>query len=273
MLGYIGNSISLMFDGVNDVAVITTNWNTANPSNQVTYTGNGANVYPMQTLNLSNGSSTTDGTYFEIYDDIGLVIPWIKIASTTVQPTVPGATRYIQINGIVTDATAMQVATVIAAALAADGSFTPTTSSGNIVTIVNTSFIEHPNGNAGTTPFTYTSINTGGFSTFNLPDFRGLFPRGVDPTGVNDPDFASRTAVNGGNSGGAIGSYEVDAITDHDHYVVFRAGAGATVPEAPGGGGTYIYPTSTVYQLFGAQTVLSNETRPKNLYVNFIIKF
>lgn len=273
MLGLIGNSISLSFDGVMTVSQVVFNWNTLNPSNQVTQVGNGANVYPAQTLNLSNGTSNTDGKYFEIYDDVGLVVAWIKTASTTMQPVVGGATRYIQLNGVTTGDPAIAIATAIASDLAADGSFTPTTSSSNVVFITNTSFITHPAGNAGTTPFTYVQTDSGGLSTFNLPDMRGMFARGTDPTGINDPDFASRTAVNGGNSGGQVGSSQVDAVPDHDHYVVFRAGAGGIVPEAPGGGGTYIYPTSTIYQLFGTETVISTESRPKNLNINYIIKF
>jgi microcystin-dependent protein len=271
-LGLIGNSISLMFNGTSDVAVVTTAWNAANPSNQVTYTGPGAYVPTSQTLNLANGASTTDGRYFEIYDDVGLVVPWIKTASTTMQPTVPGATRYIQINGIVTDATAMQVATAIAAAMAADSQFTPTTSSGNVVSIVNTSFITHPAGNAGTTPFMFVQTNSGGFSTFNIPDMRGLFPRGVDPTSNRDPDAASRTAINGSNAGAEIGSYQTDAITEHEHLIQLFGNPGF------GGVGEFALPTgqyrNTIeISVLDGYTVVSTETRPKNLYVNYIIKF
>ncbi len=276
-LGYIGNSIALVFDGTSDVAVITGNWNTANPSNPVTYTGSGSNVYSAQTLNLSGGSSTLDGTYFEIYDDTGLVIPWIKIASTTVQPTVAGATRYIEISTIVSDASANTVASDISAVLAADGQFTPTTVAGPIVTITNTSTISHTAGNAGDSPFTVVQTNTGGFSTFNLPDFRGLFPRGVDSGAGNDPDTSSRTATNGGNSGDNVGSLQADAYQVHEHY---RSASDSYEVVLDQGGGPFGYASGStdaaVVQNVGGAPYngnMSTETRPKNLYVNFIIKF
>lgn len=271
-LGLIGNSISLSFDGVMTVSQVVFNWNTLNPSNQVTQVGNGANVYPAQTLNLSNGTSTTDGKYFEIYDDVGLVIAWIKIASTTPAPVVGGATRYIQLNGVTTGDPAPAIASAIATDLAGDASFTPTTSTSNIVIITNTSFITHPAGNAGNTPFTYQQIDAGGLSTFNLPDFRGLFPRGVDPTGVNDPDFAARTAVNSGNSGGKVGSFQADGLVEHEHLIRLFGNPGF------GGVGEFVSPTGqfastiAISSISGTATV-TTENRPKNLYINYIIKF
>jgi microcystin-dependent protein len=271
-LGLIGNSIVLTFDGTSTIDAVIGVWNTANPSNQVTQVGNGSNVYPAQSLQLSNGASTVDGKYFKIYDDTGLVVPWVKIASTTTQPTVAGATRYIQINGIVVNATSTQVATAIAASLSADSQFTPTTSTGNTVTIINTSYISHPAGNDGNSPFAYAQTNTGGFSTFNLPDFRGMFPRGTDPTGINDPDYTYRTSANSGNTGGKVGSIQADGMSDHTHSITFRAGAGATTPEAPGGGGTYNYNSNGMSSVSGI-TNITTESRPKNVYVNFIIKF
>jgi microcystin-dependent protein len=272
VLGLQGNSITLTFDGVMTVNQVINVWNAANPSNQVTQVGNGANVYPAQSLTLTNGTSTVDGTYFEIYDDSGLVIPWIKIASTTSQPTIPGASRYIQINGIVTSDTSTHIATEIAAALSADSQFTPTTSTSNIVTITNTSFISHTSGNAGNSPFIYMFTNTGGLSTFNLPDLRGIFPRGVDNGAGNDPDTLTRTATNGGNAGDLVGSVQNDGMSDHSHSITFRSGSGSTTPEAPGGGGTYSYSTNGINSIAGS-TSATTEVRPKNVYVNYIIKF
>ena len=49
-------------------------------------------------------------------------------------------------------------------------------------------------------------------TTFNLPDFRGRFMRGVDGTAGRDPDKATRTAAaTGGNTGNNVGSIQTNA--------------------------------------------------------------
>jgi len=64
----------------------------------------------------------------------------------------------------------------------------------------------------------YNAIGTAwgigdGSTTFNLPDLRGQFLRGVNLGSGNDPDALARTAVNGGNSGDNVGSRQgFDAI-------------------------------------------------------------
>lgn len=276
MLGFVGNSISLVFNGTSDIAVVTTAWNSANPSNQVTYTGPGTYVPSSQTLNLSGGDSTTDGTYFEIYDDTGLVAVWLTITIPPPGSPPGGAYRTINVTGITTDETATNIASAIAATLAADGQFTPTTSTSNVVTITNTSTMSHSAGNAGTTPFVYMLTNTGGLSTFNIPDFRGFFPRGTDNGAGRDPDAASRTGFTGGNTGDNVGSTQSDAYETHRHSIDpndddmqilttnaggfgFTSGTGAAFIGRTGGAPV----TGTV----------SSETRGINLYVNFLIKF
>ncbi|NUL02618.1 tail fiber protein [Streptomyces lunaelactis] len=48
-----------------------------------------------------------------------------------------------------------------------------------------------------------------GTRTFNLPDYRGRFQRGVDDSTGRDPDAASRTAANqGGATGDSVGSVQ-----------------------------------------------------------------
>lgn len=128
-----------------------------------------------------------------------------------------------------------------------------------------------------------------GSTTFNLPDLRGRFLRGVDFGAGNDPDAAARSnIIGGGNTGDNVGSYQNDATArpntnfttnttgDHNHSF---------------GGFTNINSGSTSYffQENGNQTVnLStgnagnhshsitgggdNETRPINAYVQYIIK-
>lgn len=57
-----------------------------------------------------------------------------------------------------------------------------------------------------------------GTTTFNLPDYRGKFLRGVNDSSGNDPDASSRTAqATGGNTGDAAGSIQADQYKSHTH--------------------------------------------------------
>jgi microcystin-dependent protein len=57
-----------------------------------------------------------------------------------------------------------------------------------------------------------------GSTTFNLPDRRGYFPRGVDDGSGRDPDTSSRTAMNpGGNTGDNVGSVQTSQYASHSH--------------------------------------------------------
>lgn len=121
-------------------------------------------------------------------------------------------------------------------------------------------------------------------TTFNLPDFRGIFPRGVDNGAGNDPNSGTRSAVNGGNSGDNVGSLQTAAtgqygigLSDpgHNHTErYFGAGGGGSSPALAG---TSIIPTNFGIATASSSTGISlsgfgSETRPINLYVNFIIK-
>jgi microcystin-dependent protein len=102
-----------------------------------------------------------------------------------------------------------------------------------------------------------------GSTTFHLPDLRGRFLRGVSGTATNDPDKATRTAINsGGNTGNNVGSYQDDAFESHSHPGAFY-GAGVG------------FSTNTSGQFLPASGGDGNnggaETRPKNVYVKYII--
>lgn len=100
---------------------------------------------------------------------------------------------------------------------------------------------------------------------FNVPDFRGMFPRGTDSSGVNDPDFASRTATTGGNSAGNIGSLQPYQIQAHVHSktVLFSGGTGGNPAWAA---------ASTPTGSANTDSTGGNQTNPVNVYVNFLIK-
>jgi microcystin-dependent protein len=120
-----------------------------------------------------------------------------------------------------------------------------------------------------------------GSTTFNLPDLRGRFLRGVDDGEGNDPNAGSRTAMaTGGNTGDNVGSIQSDEFGSHYHregganqgvlssghnfYGTEAAGLG-TKTRSDGGAASTSIATLT-------QTVGGDETRPKNVNVLFYIK-
>lgn len=132
-----------------------------------------------------------------------------------------------------------------------------------------------------------------GTSTFNLPDYRGRFLRGVDGTAGRDPDRAGRTAANaGGNVGNAIGSVQEGALGSHSHGVTQTphshgtSNGSAFYGWAPSraevgwsnlglGRGVEAGPAQVVAAQANVaiQAAGGTETRPVNAYVNYLIKF
>jgi microcystin-dependent protein len=114
-----------------------------------------------------------------------------------------------------------------------------------------------------------TAHGTGDDSTtFHLPDYRGRFLRGVDGTAGLDIDKAGRGFMNaGGATGNNIGSVQGDQFASHTHTIV--AGGEGFYP----GDASSFFPTVST---LGSKPTLAtggNETRPKNAYVNWIIKY
>lgn len=115
-------------------------------------------------------------------------------------------------------------------------------------------------------------------NAFNIPDLRGRFVRGADDMGGkaagNDPDVATRTAMmTGGNTGQAankVGSLEADAFASHNHSYV------AEYQEAAGGkdfkGWGFGSNSQTAIKKFTLSDAGGAETRPKNAYLNYIIR-
>lgn len=127
-------------------------------------------------------------------------------------------------------------------------------------------------------PRLFSSIGTAHGSTnadtFNLPDYRGRFLRGVDGAASNDPDSASRTAMaTGGSTGNSVGSVQADQIASHRHVSAIRWDS-PTSPFTNGGTFTGVLGGSIGSGVV-ATTALTGgtETRPKNAYVNYIIKY
>jgi hypothetical protein len=117
-------------------------------------------------------------------------------------------------------------------------------------------------------------------STFNLPDLHGRFVRGVDHGQKRDPDARLRTASNkGGHTGDKVGSVQEDALGSHshpletptpiyEHYRSFQgSGDGSDKPLK-----TSIGSRRSKKWTPKIRASVGNETRPKNIYVNWIIK-
>ncbi len=118
-----------------------------------------------------------------------------------------------------------------------------------------------------------------GTTTFNLPDLRGRFLRGVDGTAGNDPDKSTRIASNiGGNTGNNIGSLQSDTLQTHNHNLIISTSGGGQIAQATSflAGGTSSLWIPTNGYLNNTVSISSkggNETRPVNVYVNYIIKY
>jgi microcystin-dependent protein len=130
-------------------------------------------------------------------------------------------------------------------------------------------------------PELYAAIGTlwGGDATnFNLPDLRGQFLRGQDNGAGVDPDVAGRTKIDGTTVvGDVVGSIQVDVYGSHNHSPAVQnidhggptyLGSGNTAFSGSGGAafGTGGTPFSTAH-------AGGTETRPKNAYVLFMIKY
>lgn len=134
-----------------------------------------------------------------------------------------------------------------------------------------------------------------GVTTFNIPDLRGKFLRGRDAGATNDPDSSSRTAMaTGGATGDAVGSvqgtatkrpntpFTTDNPGDHNHsngaysrllkedglQTFNSADAGANEPNLSASGAIAAGGAHTHTITGGGD----NESRPPNVYVNYIIK-
>lgn len=122
---------------------------------------------------------------------------------------------------------------------------------------------------SGQSLYLYGSANG---THFNVPDLRGMFLRGNSFGGTNDPDAGSRTTNNpgGSSSGSAPGSQQGFATQDHSHsFSVCNQNGfpGAFNASSNNSGVTGTYGTSGMNS--GS---ISTETRPINVYVNYIIK-
>jgi microcystin-dependent protein len=124
---------------------------------------------------------------------------------------------------------------------------------------------------------------------FRLPDYRGYFLRMVSgagqwPGGSNpDPDTSKRYMTYGESTKSAgVGSIEQDALETHQH-AYYLSNANFLVSESGTPGATLTTPPPPNNQLTTEPTDnissppgkirISEETRPKNMYVYYLIKY
>lgn len=115
---------------------------------------------------------------------------------------------------------------------------------------------------------------------FRVPDLRGQFLRGVDDSAGIDPNANTRhSKYPGGNSGDAVGSYQDDAFQRHNHSLSSVADVGPSTGADTGinnanttiTGGDDLATVGQATELGGGPVRLSDETRPKNASVYFLI--
>lgn len=105
---------------------------------------------------------------------------------------------------------------------------------------------------------------------FRIPDYRGLFMRGVDAGSGLDPQAAERIGPEGKGTSSGIGSLQCDALQKHQHsYKSVVLAAPASQGNAAGQASSD-EPTSDPNS---PARVSDYETRPKNIAVNYIIKY
>lgn len=113
-----------------------------------------------------------------------------------------------------------------------------------------------------------TGTGAAGTGNFNIPDFRGLFMRGMDHGKGNDPDAGSRTtSAVGSSTGDNVGSYQADAFDSHVHNGVPRTAGANFAHGSAHQAASYYGGVQDTYATGGS------ETRPKNTYIDYIIRY
>lgn len=95
---------------------------------------------------------------------------------------------------------------------------------------------------------------------FAVPDLRGVFLRGADPTAIWDLDVAFRYGFLSNLPGINAGSFELNQFLSHIHATFSTATAGGATQGGTGGTGA-------------TQSTGGSEVRPINMFVNWFIKY
>jgi len=121
-----------------------------------------------------------------------------------------------------------------------------------------------------------------GSTTFNLPDLRGYFLRGLNAGSGSDPDAVSRTNRGDGTVGDNVGTKQLDALQQHTHYITSQSPGTDNVvafsdnnPDSTyAAGGNPGSRGDAYFHVGNIKTGRSaSETRAKNISVLYCIKF
>ena len=114
----------------------------------------------------------------------------------------------------------------------------------------------------------------GSGSSFNIPDCRGMFLRGTANGSSNDPDRATRIAsAVGGATGDNVGSLQTSNIIAHTHTYTGLNGIDDHNFYYPGGPYMQVgYPNGNSPNYYPMDSS-GGETRPENIYINFLIHY
>lgn len=114
----------------------------------------------------------------------------------------------------------------------------------------------------------------------NVPDLRGEFIRGLDTrtSGYIDPYYAEKS-----NTARTLGSLQTDAFQGHWHYLIEPSWGGGFGSSMVGSGGSYPVARYLGTGSIMAGTIMTDstngiprittETRPRNIALNYIIKY
>jgi hypothetical protein len=122
---------------------------------------------------------------------------------------------------------------------------------------------------------------------FSVPDLRGMFLRGLDPSGSIDKNATNRMSSVSGISGANLGTFEFQQLISHLHSITVGGSLGLNITGTvqPGNDGhislTGINPTQTAVSpgsitnslTYSIGTNGGTETRPTNSAVNYYIRY
>ncbi len=116
------------------------------------------------------------------------------------------------------------------------------------------------------------------FTNFNLPDLRGMFLRGYNGGRVDmwaDPDGRERTKIDGTTSFLNVGSYQKGTLESHSHGIYwYDSEHPVTTPEERVNAEKIADLDAKKENIFSPiRKTGGSETRPNNVYVNYLIKY
>lgn len=252
-------------------------------------------------------TSVVGSQYFTFLDAVGTkYVVWYKVDGAGTPPSIPGAV-FIEID-IYTGVSTQDIANITADAISGKqisdittvaASAIPQSAFFNIGTLTQSYYVWYNKGGTGTDPAivgkvgiqvfltgsetkdqvtaaTASAINTRYFAT---PDLRGIFLKGATDVTIPSHDLAStmRYAKNSILWGGFVGSREfsdnishnhlspTDANTEYARITSVTRGLGADTPVLTDDD-TLSIPYPIGYQG-------SSESRPENIYVNYVVKY